>query len=57
MYGGVVHKPSASQFILIPQRPYLPLGTLRDQVIYPHSKAEMDKRRYFSERTFLKRPN
>jgi ATP-binding cassette subfamily D (ALD) long-chain fatty acid import protein len=39
-----VHKPASSQFILIPQRPYLPLGTLRDQVIYPHSKDVMDKR-------------
>lgn len=44
VYGGVVHKPASSQFILIPQRPYLPLGTLRDQVIYPHSKAVMDER-------------
>ncbi|KAF9569847.1 hypothetical protein CPC08DRAFT_623449 [Agrocybe pediades] len=44
VYGGVVHKPAASQFILIPQRPYLPIGTLRDQVIYPHSKADMEKR-------------
>ncbi|KIM47919.1 hypothetical protein M413DRAFT_15990 [Hebeloma cylindrosporum] len=44
VYGGVVHKPASSEFILIPQRPYLPLGTLRDQVIYPHSKADMDRR-------------
>ncbi|CAL1696300.1 unnamed protein product [Somion occarium] len=42
VYGGVVRKPAASQFILIPQRPYLPLGTLRDQVIYPHSKVDME---------------
>jgi ATP-binding cassette, subfamily D (ALD), peroxisomal long-chain fatty acid import protein len=42
--GGVVHKPPASQFILIPQRPYLSLGTLRDQVIYPHSKDDMEAR-------------
>ncbi|TRM66009.1 ABC transporter transmembrane region 2-domain-containing protein [Schizophyllum amplum] len=42
VYGGVVRKPSADQFILIPQRPYLSLGTLRDQIIYPHSKKEMD---------------
>ncbi|KAF7306564.1 Adrenoleukodystrophy protein [Mycena indigotica] len=44
VYGGVVRKPAASEFILIPQRPYLSLGTLRDQIIYPHSKATMDSR-------------
>jgi ATP-binding cassette, subfamily D (ALD), peroxisomal long-chain fatty acid import protein len=44
VYGGTVHKPGSDQFILIPQRPYLSLGTLRDQVIYPHSKAEMEAR-------------
>ncbi|KAG6866030.1 hypothetical protein C0991_009439 [Blastosporella zonata] len=44
VYGGVVRKPPASDFILIPQRPYLSLGNLRDQVIYPHSKAEMEAR-------------
>ncbi|KAF5377615.1 hypothetical protein D9615_005102 [Tricholomella constricta] len=44
VYGGIVRKPPASEFILIPQRPYLSLGTLRDQVIYPHSKAEMEAR-------------
>ncbi|KAG7092761.1 hypothetical protein E1B28_009086 [Marasmius oreades] len=44
VYGGVVRKPLASEFILIPQRPYLSLGTLRDQVIYPHSKADMEAR-------------
>lgn len=39
-----MRKPPASEFILIPQRPYLCLGTLRDQVIYPHSKADMEAR-------------
>ncbi|PLW23833.1 hypothetical protein PCANC_00795 [Puccinia coronata f. sp. avenae] len=44
VYGGVVTKPRASEFTYIPQRPYLSLGTLRDQLIYPDSKAEMEQR-------------
>lgn len=42
--GGIVRKPLASDFMLIPQRPYLSLGTLRDQVIYPHSQQDMEAR-------------
>ncbi|KAF5356115.1 hypothetical protein D9756_004051 [Leucocoprinus leucothites] len=44
VYGGTVRKPPSSQFILIPQRPYLSLGTLRDQITYPHSEADMKAR-------------
>ncbi|KAG9017622.1 hypothetical protein FRB90_000492 [Tulasnella sp. 427] len=44
VYGGTVRKPPAEDFTYIPQRPYLSLGTLRDQIIYPHSKAQMERR-------------
>jgi len=35
-------KPRKKDIVFIPQKPYLVLGTLRDQVIYPHSKEDME---------------
>lgn len=35
LYGGTLHRPSRSRIFYVPQRPYLALGTLRENVTYP----------------------
>ena len=34
-FGGTMSKPSQEKMFYVPQKPYLPLGTLRDQITYP----------------------
>jgi ATP-binding cassette subfamily D (ALD) long-chain fatty acid import protein len=44
VYRGLVSRPRGfgmDGIMFLPQRPYLSIGTLRDQVIYPHSAMEM----------------
>ena len=45
---GAIYRPELSEMIFLPQKPYMILGTLRDQLIYPHddldiSDEELDK--------------
>ncbi|XP_075970908.1 ATP binding cassette subfamily D member Pmp70 [Anticarsia gemmatalis] len=44
IFGGTLTKPPRGKLFYVPQRPYMTLGTLRDQIIYPQTREEMVRR-------------
>jgi vitamin B12/bleomycin/antimicrobial peptide transport system ATP-binding/permease protein len=39
---GKIVRPPLEQMLFLPQRPYMVLGTLRDQMLYPHMDASVE---------------
>lgn len=40
---GKILKPEEAEFAFMPQRPYFPLGTLRQALLYPHAEQKVDE--------------
>ena len=38
---GAIYRPDLSQMLFLPQKPYMILGTLRKQLIYPHDSLDI----------------
>lgn len=40
---GAIYRPALSQMLFLPQKPYLILGTLQEQLIYPYDNLEISE--------------
>ena len=48
---GLIIKPEKKDILFLPQRPYLILGSLQDQILYPNFKQEIEDN--FQQRNFI----
>ena len=39
---GAIVRPALNEILFLPQRPYMIFGTLRDQLLYPHTNADVE---------------
>lgn len=42
---GTIVRPQSEEMLFLPQRPYMILGSLRDQLLYPHTDKDIDSDR------------
>lgn len=54
VYGGTVRRPARSKMFYVPQRPYLALGTLRENVTYPMTWSEAVRIRGASDEEIIR---
>ncbi|KAF9951417.1 ATP-binding cassette sub- D member 3 [Mortierella alpina] len=52
LFGGTVTKPHPAKLFYVPQKPYLALGTFRDQVIYPDTKQQALAKGFTDQKLF-----
>ncbi|NEQ43405.1 MAG: ABC transporter ATP-binding protein/permease [Leptolyngbya sp. SIOISBB] len=54
---GLIQRPTMQQMLFLPQKPYMILGTLREQLLYPYPEAEITDEQLHKVLTEVNLPN